>query len=707
MNQGRTHGTLSARLLTLLLSLLGFTSGIFLALAYSFGLPLLKRLTNAPGLLAYILCVLFWGGLLCVLYRVFFTGDTHNLDAFLLTPLKGQAATVLTTAAFGMIAALWVNMYGNLHKISGGATSYFWQLMEPWALFVCIAFLLLLFAVMAWRFGWLARVDNRTSFWNKVYWICAAVCIVWTALAMYMPNAAHEAASTYHHDAYFNSVYNAYYGAPYSVFNYNTYGHYAILCSLPLKLIGLQNYTLLMAVLCAACVGMALYCVYVLVQNTCLRFLALLCSGYWCAVLSCGGYQMLPHRVLFPFIILTLIARWESSNKPAKRLWLRLALLFVLCALSFQWNLETGLACALTVAIYLALKLFERESLTSPRLYVRFGACVAGLGASFFAGWGLTSLWNLLHGGAALSLKQFLIPYIPVDSGFDVLAVTSNTSPVVGQANTSAYPYDFLKLVSFDIEGNNNAWLHLILLFCFVLGFVLLKTKAFGGKGISGTELIAASVAAMALGRFVYFMNRVNYSAIFIVFFEAIILAATLASWLLRWVRTMQPRSVIQALAKAGVAAICSLLVLFSFASLYQIQHFKGNPVRTIRTEQAQLTQLTTWMRENVPEGTWGAGSGVAYLYAQLGWENPVLYANQSAVFTRNDAPIRAFQVALEQKEQAFFVETTSVYDFHLYHNIITENYDIAASYTTGDNTGINAGQYDGYYTYVYLTPKA
>ncbi|MDO5602518.1 MAG: hypothetical protein Q4G07_07085 [Oscillospiraceae bacterium] len=567
-----------------------------------------------------------------------------------------------------------IDMYQRLYTMQGAPVEkYYWQQMPAFLLLLCIVFASIVFLMLQHRFGWLAANGSKKSF--IVYGVAVGIVFLLTVLGNYFPNNGMDNYSLYHTDAYFNNVYNAYYGTPYSEINFGTYGHYGILLSYILKIVGLSHFPEVMALLTGVLALCAAYCIYGLIKSPCLRILTLFATYHMASKQVHPYYQGLPHRMLFPMLIACYLV-WGSKNKKTDKYFYKI-ILFVLLALALQWNIEAGVACVLAAAAFYILKVFSKRSFQDGRLYIEsFGYCGAGV-LAFLASWGLTSFWNILKGGEALSLKYYLVPLLPLDKNIDFV---KGLQAIEG--------------LQIKLQGENNAWLHVMILFLVLLLAALLKTYAMGGRGPSAHLTSAAALAVLGIGAMPFFFNRPHYGGLLIIQYTGFILLGYLAQCFLDWDKNAVGTSILRAAIKAGKWLLIILLLLLALASCLLTIQYRQNVFTEKTEENKKLQAVVQEVRENVPPNTLALGNGMAFLYSQLGWENPVQIADLPAGYLSLKTEQTAYEI-LKNADAPILINSITFTRIENLDVLIEEKFEYVYSFIMGQD-----------YEFSYYVPK-
>ncbi len=589
-------------------------------------------------------------------------------DQMLLTDLSARNRTILLVILLAGWTFILCNMYVHTLEMENAPTVFCWQNLRYSHLILIVTCILSILYFLQHKFQFL---DAKTSS-SKAFWLVSILAALLVTLFCWFPSNLSSFFTIYNQDAYFNSIYNAYYNEPYSALNYGTYGHYAIVLSALLKIFGLAHFPELMAVLCGVCFLCYCYCADKLIKNQWIKIMTVIASVCMCAGNYIGyvSYQGYPHRFLF-IALFSAIFTWGVYKKKLQKISYQI-FLFVLAAFSIQWNLETGLVCAVATSCLLILSTLNREGIRLPSLLIRTFVYGMSCIAAFFAAWGMTTLWNLINGGEPLSFRLFVVPILSLGRSVD-----------------------FVRGLQIPLQSGNSLWLHITLIFIFFVGICFLKSRLLRGGGSTNAQLTCAGLAILGLGSLIFFVNRAGFGGLYIVFYVTCLLIGVLAQWATDWCVYNPQNSVMTILARSLKVFSGSILFLLCIMTVVLGIQFQPTQIQSISEQVRKENAVLSEIRQTVPPNTNALGNGTAYIYSQLGWENsirvcdaPAIGLSQTAwdfyatIIQKNDAPI-----FINPYEQSLDFPYTMLY--------LYRNYDIIRSFE------ING------FTYVYAVPKA
>ena len=440
-------------------------------------------------------------------------------------------------------------------------------------------------------------------------YICLLSCTVW------IPNIFYSHYIFFHAHPYFSSIYDVLNLAPLGELDTPLYGHYALFFLLPCKLMQLlgirQNIAAAtMLAFCNVVTLLAvLYAIHKFVKNDGVFLIALFSLGdvYLMYVqklfyIKDVYLQTIPHRVMFPALACALMAAFAGKELGKGKT----ACLYVLAALSFLWNPETGLVCMAAVSLYVFL--------SGPGLR-KLALCAALSLASILADYLIVLAYDFLTSGQGVSFRSFMYP-------------------MMGQAKGIA--------VQSPMPDLFRTWLSVTIFLLAAAGASVLRiVKKQGGEGRAACFLC---MAVLALGLLSYFMNNPVQLNLTVVFFQVVILLAVLLDFLLRG----NDKNI-----QAKVLSIPVLAVMATF--------FMGNMgMREVLSDRRSsawgaknLSAFVRTLDEEVPGGTLAFGWGVSDLFAAmdrdpsvhvLDWvnimydKNPVFLAHVNGLLEQADS---------------------------------------------------------------------
>lgn len=462
--------------------------------------------------------------------------------------------------------------------------------------------------------------------------ISVIVTILQTA-CLWAPNIIADRGGTlFHIHAYFNPIYNAVDFIPYSNLITSIYGHYSLFYILPVRFLMLFGIPKVYAVMIfTMVVGAATFLLlYILlekiIKNDVLFILTVLGSAYLSFESYYAGqyYQLLPHRLFFPVLI--LFVSWMMLNKKCPKF-----VGWVVSGLAMLWNFETGIICTLImcgVFFILEYAIYGNEKKRSVGVIVLLDA-LYGI-AAFAGGYLFLNLFNLIIGGKALSILDYIFP------------IASKEFVVEGLA---------LKLQ--DISA---VYFMEILLFLGLFVYFILRTLK---KTISIKDSMILILSVMGLGMLTYYMNRAAYNNISI---SHICFVGVMALLLQKMITQQSDDSLLKkvVLTPTKFVPFTVLVIMLSFYVLGSVTNVKGalDFRKATVWDMYTIDFLTEEIKTFVPENVTGAGVGISDLYSLLGWDNDIKVMDY-ADFASCPSQVEYVKVQLSEVEVALIQKDT------------------------------------------------
>lgn len=184
-----------------------------------------------------------------------------------------------------------------------------------------------------------------------------------------------------HFDAYFYPVYKVFSGQTPLIDFKNLYGFYPYFLAPILSLMGgatMYHFSIIMAVLVAVSFLSVFTSLYLLCKNKLLTVLCVVAMMYWLAMFpdtfqSKYYLQYIPHRFLFPSILLLLCTLQSVFHQDRNRNWF-VGITYFVVALSLLWNFDTGIVLFLTYSAFLIYRALVVYPLNDKKLYRAVGS---------------------------------------------------------------------------------------------------------------------------------------------------------------------------------------------------------------------------------------------------------------------------------------------------------------------------------------------
>lgn len=323
----------------------------------------------------------------------------------------------------------------------------------------------------------------------------------------------------YHITAYTNSIINVQSRTPYGLEATSIYGHYGILYFLPVAILRFLGANKWMAVtITIAIFGAIAYIAQTMLFNYVFKSdvfytLAVLCNAIMHIERNDGiYYQINPHRILFPSLIL-LVIYWYIHNKQHRKRYE--LILWALVCLSIIWNTESGIVCcAVSVAVSYYVYSQERGKHSLSGLFSKIGIALATLVIAYI----IPNIYNLAVGGNWNSVLVYIYPagsllksLIPT-SGVDVSESVTQTASSV----QASMQYDMQSILETSFGTPfEGYWLYIVVLG----GFFFINFVRLIEFELLDCDVYMSIVAFMGIGIFTYYMNRATSSNFAVVMF--------------------------------------------------------------------------------------------------------------------------------------------------------------------------------------------
>ena len=276
----------------------------------------------------------------------------------------------------------------------------------------------------------------------------------------------------YHSSAYIDSIINTYYGAPFTGIESELYGHYSILMYLPMKIFGMNTYTIgiIMGILTAAAFIFLAASMMMTIKPFFLKCFSIGGLGLYGLTAYSIYWQSFPHRMFFPALIIFLITLL-TYKKIFRRSFFFIGLSITTMALI--WNTETGAVCVVTWGVYGGFCLLKDKKLLSTFLSVIISAASSLAGSLM-----ILNIYNLTHGGSAMGIKELI--------GFQ------------GQG--------FVDTISKELDTGNALYVHIfiVLFLCATLGIHSVYIQ----KELEPKGALFLALGVMGLGIGTYYVNN-------------------------------------------------------------------------------------------------------------------------------------------------------------------------------------------------------
>ena len=610
--------------------------GVFLMLQILLPCGVLQKLApempEISNLAAYVLTLVLFVAAFCTFLLVFRRLPMTKTAAFMEGRLSDQTYKRTFTAASGVVLLLLAvrRLFSEATEFASMAAAVSFRMFPLWIaipLFMIVAGTAVFFALRLCR-GW--------DISNRMLYMCTGCVLLLNLIAVLVLDLFHG--DIHHGVAYLESVYNVYYGVPYNRITMGIYGFYGLFLAPVLHIFGGSALPLMITMALLQCVTalLCMYCVWSLVENNCFR----LCSLLMCCLCTLSMrprnyWQLLPHRVLWPLILVAFLLYLTKKDSWRKR---DVFFGYCLCTAAVVWNMESGLFCGIAFAAACMVRDWQRRVWYSPKSLLKLLMHICCVIATVAAAILIVNGYNYLCGQREWFLKDFFFPMFE-----------------------SSYMSDLLEV---DMPIGNHAWVYVLILFGALLLCALYMTSFVHGKPDTATAEAAKlapvmmAVAMLGLCCFSYYANRAAYGCL-----EIIIQLAGIAICMLwrEFRKSLSQRSgtredcvktIISYVSTVLVITLSIEAVLFSAPLLLRKLMYQHYDTRGYRQACVQL-------QETIPENTFAFGGGIAMMYAELGWDPVGHYRDASDYRVGGGEPIGAIvEDVLEQDAFAVYVST-------------------------------------------------
>ncbi len=474
------------------------------------------------------------------------------------------------------------------------------------------------------------------------------------AIFLYTPNFIYDTqGGSFHIDAYAVSIINCLHGVPYSELNTSVYGKYGIFYIVPVKIIKLFGYNEWISVtLAISLIGFITflfqgYILSKLIDNDLLYIIALLALAFTSFQLYSGVYyQVLPHRVFAPTIIIFGCLKYIEASNKKRTIGL---VMWLLSAFAIIWNVETGIVSTIVWSfVYGYKELIENAQ----KKYKTIAKCALLFLASFASGFIIFNLYNLIAGGDFQSIKSYLYPLLSEKS---------------------------LSLVRKSLDSPWGLYFTLIVLFAAPVCYYL---KRLISKDIDEKQLLIVIISVMGLGLMTYYMNRSVLTNVTIVVFEVVCVSSYIVNGLTRdtskFSFTDLRYEIHDLIINYVLYMVCStIIVAMSLASVFSVVN-NYNLVKVNGQDRDRISEYSRRMDTITPDDALAYGYFIELLYSYMNRDNMLFMEDWEDLETWDDVSIDSYIEQEIGKRQPRYLltgirndvyvptEYTEIYDSHI-----------------------------------------
>lgn len=609
------------------------------------------------NILVYGLTLVLFCGCFFMLMLVFTKLDIGKCS--ILEKKISKKITLYALLIFMSIGGIAILAY-EAEQYGGVAYKYVWH-TQP--LYLVILF----FAFEIAAFLWInAKWKNNSK---EMEWMVWAVFIALTVLVWYSmdtPNLYGRGSEGdwYHGHAYFNSIFNVYWGIPYTDEITSIYGHYALFWKIPMELIkgDFRKFVFLQAMLTALIHTCSFLVLKKIVNSRMLQMMG--AFAITLPILSMrGGYywQVWPHRIVFPVILLLYVAIILKNNKMN---WLTIAGGYVICILGVVWNTETGMILAVAWAVMLLSKMLCENNFSWKKFVGGIFIHGGGIVISFVGAFGIVNLYNILKHSPVNTLQEFLIPLL-----------------------SDSYMTDILHL---DMPFIPTGYMPEIILFLMGVAVGIRDWKWFrkNDKEILWKTHFMLFLSISALGRFVYYMNRPAFHNMDCCHISVIILSVMFAEKGLQFIRQQEWKNIeylsFHKVVKNSISVVCIITVL-AMGTGTVLQFSQNSQIKESFHNTKQIETFYQQIANEVPKDTFAFGAYIAELYSWLHWDPEYFSIDFTDMSVAPDGAFRIIRALQEGEEEQVLTTTFSVQLIERYnpegYQWFIENYELSKSF--------------------------
>ncbi len=404
--------------------------------------------------------------------------------------LSKIAAYLIFIAAAGFIMISFflektVVFYSYYQRIEGESA---WLIAAE--IILCVCFLIL--TIRTKLFSQLIVSRKRTPVTNIVLLFVSVVLISLSAYNQYRINFLHNNDYKNLH-AYTNTIFNLFWGQPFTETITSVYGHYAFFYYPLMKLIYAFGYHNLLKIYLGLSV-VQIVCTLVIwivilwknVKNPLILGFGIFFICFFTTANCTPIYhQLFPHRT-FPLAIGgLLIFFWYKAERKE----IITAIGYLAGVLLIIWNSEIGIVI---LTAWSALHICSVLQTKNKKSYLLIAIHLAAIPLTFMISVLFCGILNRSFGGEMISVKDFLFPIL---------------SP--------SYMKDLLE---HSLQSFPSAWMSITVLLLSFLGYGVMNTVLFTNKcQKSDQTAVCFSLSVLALGALTYAINRPAYNSFFII----------------------------------------------------------------------------------------------------------------------------------------------------------------------------------------------
>ena len=535
----------------------------------------------------------------------------------------------------GLIATIWevcfiYSAYSleteMVPDVPNYAINYLRHVVPEAFYFLCLA----LFTFIIWRCIRIPIKDNMG--YRRIITMFVSLLQAWF---LFTPNPFRDnVGGLYHIDAYTNQIINVLNLMPYEQYSMGVYGHYGIMCFLPIKImcyLGLNKW-----IACTFCIAIVGFITFFLENHMISKYIhhdiIYMVSVIANMIISTQlfnnqVYQLFPHRLFFPAITMYCLPKIYSLNGNDRRKW-RILLTGMLIPCSLVWNIETGIVCVIT---------WTFGNIIIDRILIR-------------------SIIQALIKWFCLALVQITIAYLIV-GGYNYLAGGDWPSLAL-----FIYPlgstYYKVSDFQFPLQSPLAGYFYVIAV---LLGTIAFLAKSILNNTLSETGYALLVVSFLGYGVFMYYINRVVSPNASISFFSVVFASGVICDYYSQSAMISggwKDRFLLQsAVSCISLTVLCSM----SLATITSLGGAIHNRMITTK-ETESLDEFLKCVCERIPDEAVAFGIGTTQLFSLLNRDTGIYICDWEDIesvdhsITVNPDAIRELETMIEYNRYSFIL---------------------------------------------------
>ncbi len=422
----------------------------------------------------------------------------------------------------------------------------------------------------------------------------------------------------YHLHAYTNSIFNIFWGQPFTHTITSCYGHYAFLYYPILKLAFrfgshslLINYMYISSFLVGITLGIWIIILHMNVKKPGIRILGIFMICYFTSARITGIYhQLYPHRTFPIAVMLLMISLWYKFHNKI----ITVTGYFVSICIII-WSTEIGLIAAVSWASLHICSVLQSKFSFKKILQTLFPIFfhIAAIPLTLFSALFLCGKFNMFFGGQMIPFKDFLFPLI----------------------NTN-----YMDALEFQLDSFPSAWMSIILMFFAFLGVGLKDTVILNPDAKKNNQsAVCFAATVLGSGSLSYSINRPAYNSFFIILqFAGLFLPLTFDRFLFAINKSFaaDEKHSSELSLKFNISYICLVVLLIIMISTIINIPYKINHDEYLKNMEP-VNAIRSWIRQYKDKEAVPVSSSLSLLYAYLGWDPGVYFMDFSDIIYSED----------------------------------------------------------------------